>query len=69
MSDAAPNPRNVIRLPDVAAELGIHPNTLRKMCHAGEGPRLLRVSPRCYGVRRGDLEQWLESRDVAGPKV
>ncbi|UIY40824.1 helix-turn-helix transcriptional regulator [Methylobacterium radiotolerans] len=70
MSSFAPtNPRAVIRLPDVAAELGIHPDTLRKMCHAGDGPRLLRLSTRCYGVRRADLETWLESREMLSMKA
>jgi predicted DNA-binding transcriptional regulator AlpA len=70
MNSFAPtNPRAVIRLPAVAAELGIHPDTLRKLCHAGKGPRLLRLSTRCYGVRRADLDAWLESRDATTPKV
>lgn len=69
MENSALNPRAVIRLPAVAAELGIHPDTLRKLCRAGKGPRLLRLSTRCYGVRRADLESWLESRDVAAPQV
>lgn len=63
------NPRSVIRLPQAAAEIGLHPDTLRRMCKRGDGPRLLKLSPRCYGIRRADLEAWLESRDVSPPKI
>ena len=61
--------RFVVRFQDVARELGIAPSTLRSACKRGEGPPLLRLTQRCYGVRRGDLEAWKQTRDVIGPKV
>ncbi|MGU3665129.1 helix-turn-helix transcriptional regulator [Methylobacterium sp. A49B] len=59
--------RFVVRFPDVARELGVSPTTLRQICRQGEGPPLLRLSERCYGVRRGELDAWIESRKVARP--
>jgi prophage regulatory protein len=59
--------RFVIRFPDVARELGVSPTTLRKLCNKGKGPPLLRLSERCFGVRRGELDAWIEARKVASP--
>lgn len=59
--------RFVVRFPDVARELGVSPTTLRQICRRGEGPPLLQLSERCFGVRRGELDAWIESRKVAGP--
>ncbi|WP_157914187.1 helix-turn-helix domain-containing protein [Methylorubrum populi] len=59
--------RRVVRFPDVARELGVSPTTLRQICKRGEGPPLLRLSERCFGVRRGDLDAWIETRKVGGP--
>lgn len=59
--------RFVVRLPDVARELGVSPTTLRKLCNGGKGPPLIRLSERCFGVRRGELDAWIETRKVASP--
>ncbi|WP_375274968.1 helix-turn-helix transcriptional regulator [Methylorubrum thiocyanatum] len=69
MTQATSNPKAVVRFTDVARELGLSAPTLRRICKAGKGPRLLQLSTRCYGVRRGDLDAWLESRDVLPPQV
>lgn len=58
---------HVVRFPDVARELGLSATTLRKLCNGGEGPPLIRLSERCFGVRRGELDAWIESRKVGGP--
>lgn len=63
MQQADPT-RFVVRFPDVARELGVSPTTLRQMCRKGEGPPLLRLSERCFGVRRGELDAWVETRKV-----
>lgn len=63
-----PDPKRfVVRFLEVARELGISPTTLRQICRRGEGPPLLQLSERCFGVRRGELDTWIESRKVAGP--
>ena len=59
--------RFVVRLPDVARELGLSPTTLRQICKTGEGPPMIQLSARCYGVRRGELDAWIESRKVQRP--
>ena len=69
MNFSPTNPRAVIRLPAAAELIGIHADTLRRMCKRGDGPRLLQLSPRCYGVRQADLDAWLETRDVGAKKV
>ena len=57
--------RYVVRFPDVARELGVSPRTLRQICRKGEGPPLLQLSERCFGVRRGEIDAWIESRKMA----
>jgi prophage regulatory protein len=59
--------RFVVRFPDVARELGVSPTTLRKLCKQEKGPPLIRLSERCFGVRRGELDAWIETRKVGGP--
>ncbi|TXN80617.1 helix-turn-helix domain-containing protein [Methylobacterium sp. WL8] len=66
---AADPSRFVVRMPDVAKELGVSSTTLRQMCRRGKGPPLLQISERCFGVRRGELDRWMESRYVAAPQV
>lgn len=61
---AADPSRFIVRLRDVARELGISPTTLRQICRRGSGPPLLQISERCFGVRRSELDQWIESRKV-----
>lgn len=65
----ASNPKHVVRLQAAAREIGIHPDTLRRICKDGTGPKMLKLSARCYGIRRGDLDAWVESRGVGGPQV
>lgn len=59
--------RRVVRLTDVCRELGLSPATFRRLCRNGEGPPVLQLSERRYGVRRGDLEAWIESRKIERP--
>ena len=65
----ASNPKHVVRLQAAAKEIGMHPDTLRRICRNGTGPKMLKLSARCYGIRRGDLDSWVESRGVLGPEV
>ena len=59
--DAQNNP--VLRLKDAARYVGVCTKTLRNLCAAGKGPRLLRISTNCLGIRQKDLEAWLAERE------
>ncbi|MFE1602992.1 helix-turn-helix transcriptional regulator [Methylobacterium sp. ID0610] len=52
----------VVRFRDACREAGISPSTMRRRMDAGDGPKFIKLSARCLGVRRGDLRQWLASR-------
>ncbi|MEE8630207.1 MULTISPECIES: helix-turn-helix transcriptional regulator [Methylobacterium] len=43
-----------------AANLSI--STMRRLVKAGRGPRILRLSERRIGIRRDDLDEWINSR-------
>ncbi|WP_164034439.1 helix-turn-helix transcriptional regulator, partial [Serratia marcescens] len=53
----------VIRLKDAAAAAGICTRTLRRLVARGEGPKVLKLSTQCRGIRRNDLEAWLAERE------
>lgn len=57
--------RSVVPFQVAARELGLSPATLRRMCKDGRGPILLRLSERRLGIRRGDLDAWVASREIA----
>ncbi|WP_409566784.1 helix-turn-helix transcriptional regulator [Methylobacterium sp. E-046] len=56
--------RHVVPFQAAARELGLSAATLRRMCKEGSGPTLLRLSERRLGVRRGDLDAWLKTREI-----
>lgn len=61
----APSPvsdRAVVRFKAACAETGLSARTMRRLIAAGRGPRVLRLSERCLGIRRADLDAWIESR-------
>lgn len=62
MTDPA---RHVVLFQVAAREVGLSTSTLRRLCKAGTGPVLLRLSERRLGIRRGDLDSWLDSRVMA----
>ena len=61
--------RTVVRFPDVCKELGLSATTLRRICREGKGPPLLQLSERRSGVRRGDLDAWVEGLKNPRPEV
>lgn len=61
--------RAVVRFADVCRELGLSAATLRRMCKNGNGPPLIQLSERRLGVRRGDLDAWVESRKMDRPET
>jgi predicted DNA-binding transcriptional regulator AlpA len=52
----------VISLQDSAKVAGVSLATLRRRIDAGDGPPVVRMSPRRVGVRAGELRKWLEAR-------
>lgn len=66
---SAETARHVVPFQAAAREVGLSPTTLRRMCREGSGPTLLQISARRLGVRRGDLDAWVESRKVGSPQV
>lgn len=47
-----------------AANLSV--STMRRLVKAGRGPRILRLSERRIGIRRDDLDEWINSRRCGG---
>lgn len=60
--------RHVVPFQSAARELGLSPATLRRLCKEGIGPTLLQISTRRLGVRRGDLDAWVKTREVGGQR-
>ena len=56
----------VVDLTAFAAMTGLSIATARRLISAGQGPRLVRVSPRRVGVRISDVRRWLDQRTIAG---
>ncbi|SFT11018.1 transcriptional regulator, AlpA family [Methylobacterium sp. yr668] len=61
--------RAVVRFPDVCRELGLSATTLRRLCREGKGPPMLQLSERRSGVRRGDLDAWVEGLKKTTPEL
>ncbi|WP_454916531.1 helix-turn-helix transcriptional regulator [Xanthobacter sediminis] len=65
MSDSATRSMEdmrVVSLKDSASIAGISIATLRRRIDAGDGPPVVRMSPRRVGIRAGKLRKWLEAR-------
>lgn len=56
------NSNVVLRLPAVCKAASVSLSTLRRLMRAGRGPRIIQLSDRLIGVRRADLDDWLNSR-------
>lgn len=52
----------VLTLAEVARALGVSVASVRRLISRGEGPPVVRVTPRRLGIREADLERWLLSR-------
>lgn len=63
--EICPADNRVVRFRDACAEAGVSVATMRRYLSAGRGPRLVRLSERVHGFRRGDLNAWIESRMAA----
>lgn len=52
----------VIDCVSAAKVAGVSLVTFRRLIARGDGPRVVRVSPRRIGVRIADLRAWIEAR-------
>lgn len=52
----------VVDLPECARIVGVSLSTFRRRIDAGDGPPVVRMSPRRIGVRAGDLKMWIEAK-------
>lgn len=57
--------RIVLRFADACEAAGVSINTMRRLVKAGRGPRVVRLSERRIGIRRSDLDAWIEGRTSA----
>ena len=48
-----------------ALRIGKNEDWLRGKIRRGQGPRVVKVSPRCIQIRSDDLDKWLESLPTA----
>lgn len=58
----------VVRMSKVAADLAIHPSTLRRWCEAGEGPPHIRTPRGTYLFRIEDPDVWTRSLEIRPEK-
>lgn len=56
------NDMRIIDLTECARVAGVSLSTLRRRIDAGDGPPVIRMSPRRVGVRADDLSRWIEGR-------
>lgn len=59
--------KNLLRLPDVARKIGIHPSTLQRWCADGKGPRHIKTPGGTHIFRVDDVASWLASLQSPDP--
>ena len=63
---ATPRPeRQILRVADLEAELGLSRTTIWRLRRAGEIPDPIRLSANAVGWRAHVIDQWLEDRPKA----
>lgn len=55
----------VLTRKEFSAEAGFSLTTLDRLIKRGEGPPIVKLSPRRNGIRRGAGLRWIKSREVA----
>ena len=56
----------ILRLPAILKLTGLCRTTIWRMVKAGTFPQPVQLGARAVGWRASDVEEWLESRPVAG---
>jgi len=54
-----------LRLPEVAAAIGVHASTLQRWCASGKGPRHIKTPGGTYIFRPEDVAKWLKGLESA----
>lgn len=57
--EARPHDNCVIPFKSACVTANLSPTTMRRLVKAGRGPRVVKLSERRIGIRRGDLDAWL----------
>ncbi len=55
-------PLQIMRLPAVAAKLGLSKSTIERLRRLGEFPDPIRIAPRCIGWPEAAVDAWLRAR-------
>ncbi len=58
----AENSNTIYRLPTVLAQVGFSESTLERMEARGEFPKRIKLSQRCIGWRKCDIELFIAAR-------
>jgi prophage regulatory protein len=64
MSQPINTPVTILRRVQVQARTGLSRSSIYKLMQEGDFPKQVSLGPRAVGWRRGDIDQWLESRPV-----
>ena len=61
-NDIAYNDEVLLTPKQAAKRLGLTPRFLEARRYRGDGPKFVRISPRCVRYRDSDLQEWIEAR-------
>lgn len=61
--EVRPQNNNVVPFKTACEIANLSVSTMRRLIQAKRGPRVLKLSERRVGIRRGDLDAWLASRE------
>ena len=59
------HPPTVLRLDDVAREIGISKALIKRLVAEGDFPKPIKLSERARGWRRREILDWVENRETA----
>lgn len=60
--EARPNAPVILNFNAACEAANLSASTMRRLVKAGHGPRILRLSERRIGIRRDDLDEWINRR-------
>lgn len=66
LSNSTRRSQRLLRLPVVAARVGLSATTIWRQRRAGRFPEPVRISPGCIAWHEADIEEWTASRAEVG---